>query len=64
VSRFGNDTTVEYRTTSAKLLSIMQCTLTGTIYVYQGEEIAMANLPVEWPIEEYKDIASQTYYYE
>nr|XP_031863804.1 uncharacterized protein CI109_000446 [Kwoniella shandongensis]KAA5530876.1 hypothetical protein CI109_000446 [Kwoniella shandongensis] len=64
VSRFGNDSTPEYRTASAKLLAMMQCTLTGTLYVYQGEEIAMANLPVEWPIEEYKDIASQTYYYE
>jgi len=42
----------------------MQCTLTGTLFVYQGEEIGMANLPKEWPIEEYKDIASQTYYYE
>lgn len=42
----------------------MECTLTGTLYIYQGEEIAMANLPVSWPIEEYKDIASQTYYAE
>ncbi|KAK8847717.1 hypothetical protein IAR55_005576 [Kwoniella newhampshirensis] len=64
VSRFGNDSTPEHRSASAKLLAIMECTLTGSLYVYQGEEIAMANLPVEWPIEEYKDIASQTYYYE
>jgi len=42
----------------------MQCTLSGTLYVYQGEEIGMANLPKEWSIEEYKDIASQTYYNE
>lgn len=42
----------------------MQCTLSGTLYVYQGEEIAMANLPTDWPIEEYKDIASQQYYFE
>jgi len=43
---------------------MMECTLTGTIYVYQGEEIGMANLPLSWGIEEYKDIASQTYYAE
>jgi oligo-1,6-glucosidase len=38
--------------------------LTGTLYIYQGEEIAMANLPREWPLEEYKDIASQTFFHE
>ncbi|KAK5715618.1 hypothetical protein LTR15_010264 [Elasticomyces elasticus] len=64
VSRFGNDTTPAYRTLTAKLLSALQCTLSGTLYVYQGEEIAMANLPKEWPIEEYVDIASQVYYAE
>lgn len=46
------------------MLAVMQCTLSGTLYVYQGEEIAMANLPTDWPIEEYKDIASQAYYHE
>ena len=43
---------------------MMQCTLTGTLYVYQGEEIAMANLPKDWGVEEYKDVASQAYYSE
>ncbi len=42
----------------------MQATLTGTLYIYQGEEIAHANLPESWPIEEYKDIASQEYFFE
>ncbi len=64
MSRFGNDSTPEYRIATAKLLAAMQCTLSGTLYVYQGEEIAMANLPKDWPIEEYIDIASQTYYAE
>ena len=34
----------------------------GTIYVYQGEEIGMANVPVSWGIEEYKDAATQRWY--
>ena len=42
----------------------MQGTLSGTQYIYQGEEIAMANLPKDWPIEEYKDIASQQFCFE
>jgi len=64
VSRFGDVSTPEFRSTTAKLLAAMQCTLSGTLYVYQGEEIAMANVPTDWPIEEYKDVASQTYFYE
>ncbi|KAK3111322.1 hypothetical protein LTR53_013545 [Teratosphaeriaceae sp. CCFEE 6253] len=64
VSRFGDDSTTQYRTATAKLLAALQCTLSGTLYVYQGEEIAMANLPKDWPIEEYIDIASQVYYAE
>jgi oligo-1,6-glucosidase len=64
VSRFGNDTTPEFRSLSAKMLAIMECTLSGTLYIYQGEEIAMANLPKSWSIEEYVDIMSQQFYYE
>lgn len=64
VSRFGDDSTPELRTRSAKALALMQCTQSGTLYVYQGEEIGMANLPPSWPIGEYKDIATQQYYHE
>lgn len=42
----------------------MQCTLSGTLFVYQGEEIGQANLPRSWGIEEYKDIMSQEYFFE
>lgn len=61
VSRYGNDTPA-WRARSAKLLAIMQTTLSGTLYVYQGEEIGMANFSSSWPIEEYKDVATQNYY--
>ncbi|ORX36241.1 alpha amylase [Kockovaella imperatae] len=64
VSRFGDDSTPENRVLTAKLLALLQCTLSGTLYVYQGEEIAMANIPPSWSIEEYKDVASQAYYHE
>jgi len=41
---------------------MMQIAQTGTLYVYQGEEIGMANFPLSWGIEEYKDVASINYY--
>ena len=62
VSRFGNDTTDELRKLSAKLLSILEVTQKGTLYVYQGQELGMKNFPRSWGLEEYKDVASQNYW--
>lgn len=61
VTRFGNDSP-EWRAISAKMLAILQTTQTGTLYVYQGEEIGMNNFPRSWGIEEYKDVATINYW--
>ncbi|KAI1615505.1 putative isoamylase [Exophiala viscosa] len=61
VSRFGNDSP-RYRATSAKMLAILLATSTGTLFLYQGQEIGMTNVPATWPIEEYLDISSQNYW--
>ncbi|KAK5121023.1 hypothetical protein LTR85_005807 [Meristemomyces frigidus] len=61
VSRYTSDTD-EFRALSAKLLCLMQTTLSGTLYVYQGEELGMRNLRPEVPPEEYKDIESINYW--
>ena len=55
VSRFGNDTTEEYRVLSAKLLATMNHTLQGTPYIYQGEELGMTNVRFE-SIDDYDDV--------
>ncbi|GHJ89286.1 hypothetical protein NliqN6_5688 [Naganishia liquefaciens] len=57
VSRFTSDAP-EYRARSAKLLALNQLTLSGTPYVYQGEDIGMSNVPQDWGFEEYKDVAT------
>ncbi|KAF9023911.1 glycoside hydrolase family 13 protein [Hymenopellis radicata] len=62
VSRFGNDSTDESRTISAKLIAIMQITLKGTLYIFQGQELGMKNFPRSWGPEEYKDVAVQNYW--
>ncbi|KAK5010996.1 hypothetical protein LTR28_006436 [Elasticomyces elasticus] len=61
VSRYCDDSD-EYREFGAKLLCLMQTTLSGTIYVYQGQELGMRNVPPSWPAEEYKDIESINYW--
>ncbi|KAL8771161.1 MAG: hypothetical protein Q9209_003332 [Squamulea sp. 1 TL-2023] len=56
VSRYTDDSD-EYRTYGATLLALMQTTLNGTLYVYQGEELGMRNFPKSWdPLKDYKDI--------
>ena len=58
VSRYCDDSD-EYREYGAKLLALMQTTLSGTLFVYQGEELGMRNVPKSWDVtEEYKDIES------
>jgi len=55
VSRFGDDG--EYRRESAKLLGTLLFTLSGTPYVYQGQELGMTNYP--WSgLDELDDLQS------
>lgn len=61
ISRYTDDSD-EWRSYGAKLLCLMQTTLAGTLYVYQGEEIGMRNIPKEWGPEEYKDIESINFF--
>jgi glycosidase len=63
ISRWGNDSE-EWRAVSAKLLAMLEVTLGGTQYVFQGEELGLKNFPRAWGIEEYKDVASQNWYHE
>lgn len=59
VSRFGNDSTPNLRIASAKMLAMLQATLSGTMYVYQGQEIGIVNPSLEsYPVTQYKDIDS------
>ncbi|KAH8195992.1 hypothetical protein TruAng_009830 [Truncatella angustata] len=61
ISRFASDAP-EHRVSSGKMLAMLNTTLSGTLFVYQGQEIGMINMPKEWPIEEYKDVESTNYY--
>lgn len=61
VSRFGSDKP-EFRWLSGKLLAMFLASLSGTLYIFQGQEIGMINLPKEWGIDEYTDVVSQMHY--
>ena len=61
VSRYGSDDP-RYRTVSAKMLATLMGALTGSLFIYQGQEIGMINAPKTWTIKEYKDIDSMNYF--
>jgi glycosidase len=61
VSRFGSDQP-EYRAVAAKMLATVLSTMTGTIFLYQGQEIGMTNIPLSWSADKYKCVRSVNYY--
>jgi glycosidase len=61
ISHYGDDS-LEYRVRSGKMLAMISATMTGTLFLYQGQEIGMVNAPRWWPPEEYKDVRSVNYY--
>jgi oligo-1,6-glucosidase len=61
VSRFGDDG--RYRVESAKALLMLNLSLGGTPYIYQGEELAMANAACT-SISDYRDVDTLNYYAE
>ncbi|CAH0056814.1 unnamed protein product [Clonostachys solani] len=64
VSRFGDTSSSDLWNRSAKAIALWQITLTGTLFLYQGQEIGMTNMPSEWGMDEYKDIESSGFYAE
>jgi oligo-1,6-glucosidase len=60
VSRYGNDSP-RYRTTSAKMLQTLLLTMRATPYIYNGDEIGMANIRFS-DIRDYRDLMTINYY--
>jgi oligo-1,6-glucosidase len=60
VSRYGNDTP-PYRTTSAKMLHTLLLTMRATPYIYEGDELGMANIRFT-DIRDYRDLMTINYY--
>lgn len=43
------------------MLQILQLSLSGTIYIYQGQDFGQINVPASWGVDEYKDVATVQY---
>jgi oligo-1,6-glucosidase len=60
VSRYGNDAP-PYRKASAKMLHTLLLTMRATPYIYNGDEIGMANIRFS-DIRDYRDLMTINYY--
>jgi glycosidase len=55
ISRYCDDSD-DYRTKSAMMLASHMGLLSGTLFIYQGQELAQINVPESWGMDKYKDI--------
>lgn len=63
VSRFASDAP-EFRAMSGKMLATFLALQSGTVFVYQGQELAMANVPADWTIDDFRDIETLNHWHE
>lgn len=49
----------DYYLQAAKLLCLLQTTLSGTQFLYQGQEIGMLDMPLHWGYESFRDPAAR-----
>ncbi|EMD85110.1 glycoside hydrolase family 13 protein [Bipolaris maydis ATCC 48331] len=61
ITRFTSDAP-QHRVAGGKMLALMLSALSGTLFIYQGQEIGMTNFPESWDMSEYKDVESSNYY--
>ena len=61
VSRYASDKP-EMRMISAKMLAAHLALQSGTVFVYQGQELGMASMPRDTPMEKYLDIEMQNHW--
>jgi glycosidase len=60
IDRFGPGDG-EYREAASKMLAMFLCTLSGTIFLYQGQEIGMTNIDASWTRADIRDAAGLDY---
>lgn len=62
VDRSAVEKSFQAREMAAKMLATFLVLQSGTLFLYQGQEIGMGNVPREWGIEEYKDVETLNFW--
>lgn len=51
-----------YEQQCGKVLATLLATLSGTLFLYQGQEVGMMNMPEEWTVEDMRDVDAKNYW--
>lgn len=63
VSRWGSDKP-ELRQAAAKMFATFLGLQSGTLFLYQGQELGMSNIPSDWGMEEFRDLETLNHWKE
>lgn len=63
VSRWGSDLP-EFRVACAKMFATFLALQCGTVFVYQGQELGMTNIPKDRDVSEYRDLETLNWWNE
>ena len=63
VSRWGSDEP-EYQQAAAKMFATFLGLQSGTVFLYQGQELGMSNIPDHWEMEEFRDLETLNHWQE
>jgi glycosidase len=63
ISRFAS-AKPEYRVLSGKMMATFLCFQSGTVFIYQGQEIGMVNMAESWGIGRFRDIEAINFWNE
>lgn len=55
ISRWASDS-AEHRTLAAKMFATFLGLQSGTVFLYQGQELGMSNIPEHWEMSEFRDL--------
>lgn len=61
LTRYASDLP-QFRKRAAKMLATYLGSLCGTLFMLQGQEIGMANVPTSWGIDDYVDVEGKNHY--
>jgi glycosidase len=63
ISRWGSDKP-QFRREAAKMFATFLGLQSGTLFIYQGQELGMSNIPSDWEMEEFRDLETLNHWHE
>jgi len=63
ISRWGSDKP-EYWRDAAKMFATFLGLQSGTLFIYQGQELGMSNIPSDWGMDEFRDLETLNHWHE